>query len=170
MLGNVPSTATGDERTTMVSENIKALREKLQEENPGKVINIQAFFGGNQYFAFTMDVYRDVRLVGTPPTSIGKFGGETDNWMWPRHTGDFSVFRVYADKDNQPAEYSEENIPYKTDDYLKVSLDGYKDGDFTMIMGFPGSTQRFMTSYEIDEMLEVSGPQRVAIVVHVRIF
>ena len=102
-------------------------------------------------------------MVAAPPSSIGKFGGETDNWMWPRHTGDFSIFRIYAGKDNRPAEYSEENVPYKAEEFLKVSLDGYKADDFTMIMGFPGSTERYMTSYEIDEMFQVSGPQRIDI-------
>ena len=163
VLGNIPSIAKGEERSEMEDKNIEALYEKLRAENPGMTINIQPFFGGNQYFAFVMEVYRDIRLVGTPPTSIGKFGGETDNWMWPRHTGDFSIFRIYAGKDNRPAEYSEENVPYKAEEFLKVSLDGYKADDFTMIMGFPGSTERYMTSYEIDEMFQVSGPQRIDI-------
>ena len=87
-----------------------------------------------------------MRLVGAPPSSIGKFGGDTDNWMWPRHTGDFSMFRIYAGKDNRPAEYSTKNVPYRADEYLRISLDGYDEGDFAMIMGFPGSTQRYMTS------------------------
>lgn len=163
VLGNVPSIANGKERTEMENKNIETLRAKLEAENPGKEINIQSFFGGNQYFAFVMDVYTDIRLVGTPPTSIGKFGGDTDNWMWPRHTGDFSIFRIYAGKDNQPAAYSAENVPYKADEFLKISLDGYKENDFSMIMGFPGSTERYMTSFEIDEMVNVSGPQRIAI-------
>ena len=163
VLGNIPSIAKGEERSEMEDKNIEALYEKLRAENPGMTINIQPFFGGNQYFAFVMEVYRDIRLVGTPPTSIGKFGGETDNWMWPRHSGDFSIFRIYAGKDNRPAEYSEENVPYKAEEFLKVSLDGYKADDFTMIMGFPGSTERYMTSYEIDEMFQVSGPQRIDI-------
>ena len=163
VLGNIPSIAKGEERSEMEDKNIEALYEKLRAENPGMTINIQPFFGGNQYFAFVMEVYRDIRLVGTPPTSIGKFGGETDNWMWPRHTGDFCVFRVYADKENKPADYSPDNVPYKTDGYLKISLDGYRENDFTMIMGFPGSTDRYATSYEIDEMTRVSGPQRIAI-------
>ena len=104
-----------------------------------------------------------MRLVGTPPSSIGKFGGDTDNWMWPRHTGDFSIFRVYAGKDNRPAAYSEENVPYKAEKWLDISLKGIEEGDFGMIMGFPGSTQRYMTSYEIDYMLEVDNPQRIYI-------
>ena len=163
IIGNVPSIAGEQERNKIIGENTRALTEKLQAENEGKTIQILPFFGGNQYFAFVFDIFRDVRLVGTPPSSIGKFGGDTDNWMWPRHTGDFSIFRVYASPDNRPAAYSPENVPYRAEKYLKVSLDGYKEGDFAMIMGFPGSTQRYMTSYEIDKMLEVDNPQRIFI-------
>ena len=163
VLGSVPDIAGGAEREELVKNNVKALKARLSEEHPGMEIVVKPFFGGNQYFAFVIEVYRDVRLVGTPPTSIGKFGGDTDNWMWPRHTGDFSVFRVYAGKDNRPADYSPENVPYRADHFLKVSLDGYDEGDFAMIMGFPGSTERYMTSYEIDRMLDVENPQRISI-------
>ena len=163
ILGNVPSTAGQQEYERITSENIAGLTASLQEANPGMVVEVKPFFEGNQYFAFVIEVYTDVRLVGTPPTSIGKFGGDTDNWMWPRHTGDFSVFRVYAGQNNRPADYSPENRPYKAEKFLKISLDGYKEGDFAMIMGFPGSTQRYMTSYEIDDMLNVSNPNRIFI-------
>ncbi|MDE7122929.1 MAG: S46 family peptidase [Alistipes sp.] len=163
ILGNVPSTAGQEEYTRIVNQNVKALTERLQAENPGMTISVRPFFEGNQYFSFVMEVFRDVRLVGTPPQSIGKFGGDTDNWMWPRHTGDFSIFRVYAGPDNKPADYSPENRPYKADKYLKVSLAGVKENDFAMIMGFPGSTQRYATSYEIDQMLEIANPQRIFI-------
>ena len=164
ILGTVPATAMGEERQKMVAENQKALREAKQSELPaGQVYSITSFFGGNQYFAFVYEVYTDVRLVGTPPSSIGKFGGDTDNWMWPRHTGDFSIFRVYADKDNKPAAYSKDNVPYKAERHLEISLNGYTEGDYAMVMGFPGSTTRYMTSYEIDQMLEVSNPQRIFI-------
>ena len=163
IIGNVPSIAGEQERNKIIGENTRALTEKLQAENEGKTIQILPFFGGNQYFAFVFDIFRDVRLVGTPPSSIGKFGGDTDNWMWPRHTGDFSVFRVYADKDNNPAEYSKDNRPYEALRHLEISLDGCEEGDFAMVMGFPGSTQRYMTSYEIDQMLNVSNPQRIFI-------
>ncbi|MDE7068911.1 MAG: S46 family peptidase [Alistipes sp.] len=163
VLGSVPSIAGGSERVEIVERNIEALRERLAAEYPGKTIAVKSFFGGNQYFAFVQDIFRDIRLVGTPPSSIGKFGGETDNWMWPRHTGDFSIFRIYADKENNPAAYSPENVPYRAENHLKISLDGIEENDFAMIMGFPGSTQRYMTSYEIDELLNVTGPQRVAI-------
>ncbi len=163
LLGNVPNIASEEERAKIIAENAKALTEKMEAEHPGMQILIEDFFGGNQYFAFVIEAFNDVRLVGAPPSSIGKFGGETDNWMWPRHTGDFSIFRVYAGKDNKPAAYSPDNVPYKPAKHLKVSLDGYKENDFTMIMGFPGSTQRYMTSYEIDQMLDVTNPQRIFI-------
>ncbi|MCH5334311.1 MAG: S46 family peptidase [Alistipes sp.] len=161
VIGNIPSIAGQEEYERISGENIKHITKQLEEANPGKSVQVRSFFGGNQFFAFVMDVFRDVRLVGTPPTSIGKFGGETDNWMWPRHTGDFSIFRIYADKDNQPAEYSPENVPYKAETYLNVSLKGYDEGDFAMIMGFPGSTQRYATSYEIEENMKIGMPQRI---------
>ncbi|WP_418982392.1 S46 family peptidase [Alistipes sp.] len=163
LIGNIPSTAGQQEYERMVRENGAALSEKLRGEHPGLEVQIKSFFGGNLYFAFLIEVFTDVRLVAAPPTSIGKFGGETDNWMWPRHTGDFSIFRVYAGPDNKPADYAPENRPYKAEKYLKISLDGYGEGDFGMIMGFPGTTQRYMTSYEIDRLLEVENPQRISI-------
>ena len=152
------------QRSEKVNKNAKNLRSKLEKKNEGKTITIKDFFGGNQYFAFVTEVYEDVRLVGTPPYAIGKFGGETDNWMWPRHTGDFSVFRVYAAPDGKtPAKYAPENVPYKADKYLTISTEGYKEGDYAMIMGFPGTTTRYMTSYEIDKMLTVDNPNRIYI-------
>ena len=164
VLGNVPSTAGEQERQQIIRENIKGMTEAKQKDlQKSQTYNIVEFFGGNQYFAFVYEVYNDVRLVGTPPSSIGKFGGDTDNWMWPRHTGDFSIFRVYADKDNKPAAYSKDNVPYKAPRHLEISLNGYKKGDFAMVMGFPGSTTRYMTSHEIDQMLEVDNPQRIFI-------
>ena len=163
VLGAVPSTAMGEERAELVKKQVAEVRKRFGKEYPGMEISVKPFFGGNQYFAFAMEVYKDIRLVGTPPNSIGKFGGDTDNWMWPRHTGDFSMFRIYAGKDNRPAEYSTKNVPYRADEYLRISLDGYDEGDFAMIMGFPGSTQRYMTSYEIDRMLTITNPQRIFI-------
>ena len=163
VLGAVPDIAGGEERSRLVAEHAEAVKNRFEAENPGMEISVKPFFGGNQFFAFVIEVFSDVRLVGTPPTSIGKFGGDTDNWMWPRHTGDFSIFRVYAGPDNKPADYAPENRPYKAEKFLKVSLNGYDEADFAMIMGFPGSTQRYMTSYEIDRMLEVENPQRIFI-------
>ncbi len=163
IMGNIPSTASQEEYARIADENKGAVIARLEAEYPNYEIIIPSFFGGNQFFAFAYEVYTDVRLVGTPPSSIGKFGGDTDNWMWPRHTGDFSVFRVYAGKDNRPAAYSEDNVPYKAEKWLDVSLKGIEEGDFGMIMGFPGSTERYMTSYEIDYMLETDNPQRIFI-------
>ena len=163
VLGNIPSIAKGEERSEMEDKNIEALYEKLRAENPGMTINIQPFFGGNQYFAFVMEVYRDIRLVGTPPTSIGKFGGETDNWMWPRHTCDFSIFRIYADKDGNPAEYSKDNVPLKSKKYLTISLKGLQEGDYAMIMGFPGSTSRYLTESEVRLRMEATNVPRIEV-------
>lgn len=130
-----------------------------------KGIEVQAlpFYAGNKFYLFYKKVYTDVRMVAAPPSSVGKFGGETDNWMWPRHTGDFSIFRVYAGADNRPAEYAPENRPYRAEKFLKISLDGVDEGDFAMVMGFPGSTERYMTSYEIDNLLGTENPQRIFI-------
>ena len=163
IMGNIPSTASQEEYSRIADENMQAVLARLEAEYPAYEIIIPSFFGGNQFFAFAYEVYTDIRLVGTPPSSIGKFGGDTDNWMWPRHTGDFSVFRVYAGKDNRPAAYSEDNVPYKAEKWLDVSLKGIEEGDFGMIMGFPGSTERYMTSYEIDYMLQTDNPQRIFI-------
>ena len=163
IMGNIPSTASQEEYSRIADENMQAVLARLEAEYPAYEIIIPSFFGGNQFFAFAYEVYTDIRLVGTPPSSIGKFGGDTDNWMWPRHTGDFSVFRVYAGKDNRPAAYSEDNVPYKAEKWLDVSLNGIEEGDFGMIMGFPGSTERYMTSYEIDYMLQTDNPQRIFI-------
>ena len=112
----------------------------------GYTANVQSLYYGNQQFLYVYEVFNDVRLVAAPPSSIGKFGGDTDNWIWPRHTGDFSVFRVYANKDNRPADYSAENQPYRPARHFKISTKGVKEGDFTMIYGFPGNTQEYITS------------------------
>ena len=127
--------------------------EKFLQDNPGTEVEIKAFYGGNKYYMFTKKVYSDVRLVGAPPSSIGKFGADTDNWMWPRHTGDFSVFRIYANKQNGPADYSPENVPYHPEYVAPISLDGYKEGSFCMTLGYPGSTERYLSSYGIEEMM-----------------
>lgn len=164
VLKGVKEGMTYDDRAAKIKKNTDALRKKMEKKHEGKSISIKEFFGGNQYFMFVMDIYKDVRLVGTPPYAVGKFGGETDNWMWPRHTGDFSVFRVYAAPDGKtPAEYAPENVPYKADKYLTISTEGYKEGDYAMIMGFPGTTTRYMTSYEIDKLLTVDNPNRIYI-------
>lgn len=167
VLGNIPSTMQGEEYQKMVDKNLasikKELTKKYAKDNEGVEIRIAPFYGGNEYFAFVMDVYSDIRMVAAPPSSLGKFGGDTDNWMWPRHTADFSVFRVYADENNRPAAYSTKNRPYEASSPLKVSLDGYDEGDYAMVMGFPGSTRRYMTSFEVDRMLDIENPQRIFI-------
>ncbi|MCD8073098.1 MAG: S46 family peptidase [Alistipes sp.] len=165
ILEGIDSQAPQGEREAAVEARIKEVTGQYgeREEFSGMNFRIASFYGGNQYVLFAMEIYRDIRLVGTPPNSIGKFGGDTDNWMWPRHTGDFSVFRVYADADGKPADYSPENVPYQSPVHLNVSIKGFQEGDFAMIMGFPGSTQRYMTSFEIDEMLNLSNPNRILI-------
>jgi hypothetical protein len=121
-------------------------------------VEVKSFFYGNEFYMMVYETYSDIRLVGNPPESVGKFGGDTDNWMWPRHTGDFSMLRVYADKDNKPAAYSKDNKPYKPKHFLPVNIDGVEEGDFTMIMGFPGRTSRYLTSYGIEQAVSVRNP------------
>ena len=130
-----------------------------------KGIEVQAlpFYAGNKYYLFYKKVYTDVRMVAAPPSSIGKFGGETDNWMWPRHTGDFSMFRIYADANGDPAEYSASNVPLKTPKYLPISIKGLEEGDYAMIMGFPGSTSRYLTVSEVKERMEAQNQPRITI-------
>jgi hypothetical protein len=122
---------------------------------------VENFYGGNKYYLLVYEKFTDVRMVGAPPSSIGKFGGDTDNWMWPRHTGDFSLFRIYADKDNNPAEYSEDNIPYVPKHHLPISIKGIEKNDFAMILGYPGGTDRYMTSMELEELTKISNPNRI---------
>jgi hypothetical protein len=148
------------ERQGKIDANIKKIKE---EEGDEFEIQIKSFYHGNEYYMFKYNIFKDVRLVGTPPESIGKYGGDTDNWMWPRHTGDFSMFRVYADKNNKPAEYSKDNVPYKPKHHLPVSLSGVKENDFAMILGYPGSTDRYLTSYGVEEAVNVEQPLRVKI-------
>ena len=137
--------------------------EKFLQDNPGTEVEIKAFYGGNQYYMFTKKIYSDIRLVGAPPSSIGKFGADTDNWMWPRHTGDFSVFRVYADENGNPAEYSETNIPLRPKRWFKISLKGVDDDDFVMMMGFPGRTNKYYTSWEVAERRDIDNAVRISI-------
>ena len=133
---------------------IKEAVAKAEKQNPGCTVRATSFYDNNVVYIIVYKVYRDVRFVGAPPSSIGKFGADTDNWMWPRHTGDFSMFRVYADKDNNPADYSPDNVPYKPKNHLKISMSGVQEGDFTMIMGYPGRTTRFQTSPELKFQIE----------------
>ena len=146
-------TMSWTERNQAIAAKAKELETAASEDGKYNPI-IKGFFEGNEYYMFVYKVYTDVRLVGTPPSSIGKFGGDTDNWMWPRHTGDFSIFRVYADANGEPAAYSAENKPLNPKHHLPVSLDGVQQDDFTMIWGFPGTTERYMTSFGIDYNVE----------------
>lgn len=127
---------------------------------PATKLELKAFYGGNKYYLFVKTVYSDIRMVGAPPSSIGKFGADTDNWMWPRHTGDFSLFRIYADKNGQPTPYSEENVPLKVKKHLTISLAGVQEGDFTFVMGFPGRNWRYMISDEVKERMETTNFMR----------
>ena len=149
------------QRDSVVRVNSGELVRAAMEEGKGLRASVEALYYGNQYFLFVFKIYRDVRLVGAPPSSIGKFGGDTDNWMWPRHTGDFSIFRVYADKDNEPAEYSEDNVPYHPKRSFKISRKGVKEGDFTFVYGCPGSTKEYVMSEEVKYTAEVSDPQKI---------
>lgn len=155
------STMSEEERAALVKENTRKVLKKAGAGLKGQRASVEALFQGNQYFLFVYRVYTDVRLVGCPPSSIGKFGGDTDNWMWPRHTGDFSIFRVYADKNNQPADYSEENIPFTPRRFFPISTAGVKEGDFTFIYGFPGSTQEYIHSSAVRYIAEISDPAKI---------
>ena len=150
-----------DERVAIVKQNSKALIDEVTKEGKGLRATVEALYYGNQYFLFLYRQYDDVRLVGAPPSSIGKFGGDTDNWMWPRHTGDFSMFRVYADKDNNPAPYSKDNIPYKPKKYFRISTAGVQEGDFTFIYGFPGRTQEYIHSEAVRYIEELGDPHKI---------
>lgn len=153
--------ATGEEYT----KKFEAIRKQIEEEaaEKGKYIaNVKDYFNGNQFFLLIYKRYTDVRLVGTPPKSLGKFGGDTDNWMWPRHTSDFSMFRIYADENNQPRAYNINNIPYKPKKFLPVSIRGEKEGDYAMIFGYPGRTNRYEVSYGVDLAVNVTNPAIVA--------
>lgn len=151
------------DRTKKITEVYKTITDKLSDKENGIEARIFSMFRGNQYIMYVFKRYRDIRLVGTPPESVGKFGGDTDNWEWPRHTGDFSIFRVYADKNGKPADYSADNVPLKPKHFLPVSIKGFKDGDYTMLFGYPGSTNRYETSYGIKLKNEIENPSLVAL-------
>ena len=152
---------TEEQRVELVKKNSQALIEEATKEGNGLRATVEALYYGNQYFLFLYREYADVRLVGAPPSSIGKFGGDTDNWMWPRHTGDFSMFRIYADKDNNPAPYSKDNVPYKPKKYFHISTKGVQEGDFTFIYGFPGSTKEYIHSEGVRYIEEIGDPHKI---------
>lgn len=162
VLEGVKQGMTELERQSIIDKNINGLRAGVKKEAFQDYF-VRSFFEGNQYFLFVTETYKDVRLVGAPPSSIGNFGKDTDNWMWPRHTGDFSMFRIYAGKDNKPAEFSENNIPYTPKKSLAISLDGMKEGDFTMVFGFPGRTTQYLHSAAVEQIVKVNDPAKIAI-------
>ncbi len=151
------------DRVKKIQEVYKGITDKVVDKENGLSGRIYSMFKDNQYIMYVFKTFKDVRLVGTPPESIGKFGGDTDNWEWPRHTGDFSIFRVYASKDGKPTEYNKENVPLKPKHFLPVSIKGIKDGDYAMIYGYPGGTNRYETSYGIKLKNEVENPALVAL-------
>ena len=152
---------TEAQREELVKKNSEKLIKEAVSEGNGLRATVEALYYGNQYFLFLYREFSDVRLVGAPPSSIGKFGGDTDNWMWPRHTGDFSIFRIYADKDNNPAAYSEDNVPYRPKKYFNISVSGVKEGDFTFIYGFPGRTQEYIHSEGVRYIEETGDPHKI---------
>ena len=162
VLNGVTDDMSVSERQSQIDKNISKISADIARENYQDVY-IRPFFNGNQFFAFKTTTYRDVRLVGAPPESIGKFGADTDNWVWPRHTGDFALFRIYAGPDNLPADYSPENKPYQPKHYLPISLDGVEQGDFTMVFGFPGRTQEYLPSPAIEQIVNDLNPAKISI-------
>ncbi|WP_456376346.1 S46 family peptidase [Lutibacter sp.] len=146
----------------LINQNIQKVSKAAQKETWQKA-NVKSFYKGNQYLLFVTEEFTDVRLVGAPPTSIGKFGSDTDNWMWPRHTGDFSMFRIYADATNKPAAYSKDNVPYKPAHYLPISLDGVEENDFTLVFGFPGRTNEYLPAVGIDQIVNVLNPAKIEV-------
>jgi len=154
VLGSVPANATELEREEIIDSICSLIQNEVLENDSTLSPIVSPYFAGNEYYLSVYKDYRDVRLVFAPPSSVGKFGGDTDNWVWPRHTGDFSVFRIYADKNNKPATYSEDNVPYRPARYAPISLKGYQEGSFSMTIGFPGETSRYLSSFGIQERME----------------
>lgn len=159
-LAGVTSTMNSSDREKAIQENIKKIQADTVKGSAYSA-KVAPFFGGNQYFLFVYEAYQDVRLVGAPPSAIGKFGGETDNWIWPRHTGDFSLFRIYAGPDNRPAPYSPSNVPYKPKKFFPISLRGVEKGDFTMVFGYPGRTTEYIPSFVIENQVNYSIPASI---------
>ena len=156
---NLPSES---DKQKKIQQNIAALSKSFPKEAWQEAM-IRAFYDGNQYVLFVTETFKDVRLVGAPPSSIGKFGSDTDNWVWPRHTGDFSLFRIYADQNNRPAEYSKDNVPYKPKHFFPVSAKGIQENDFTMVMGYPGRTQEYLPSFAVAQIVNDLNPAKIEI-------
>jgi len=162
VFNGITNSLSEKEKQDKISQNIKKINNSVTKET-WQEAKVKSFYKGNQYFLFITETFKDIRLVGAPPSSIGKFGADTDNWMWPRHSGDFSLFRIYAGKDNKPATYSEKNKPYKPKHYLPVSLDGVTEGDFTLIYGFPGRTNEYLPAVALDQIVHTLNPTKIEI-------
>lgn len=162
VLGVVTAGMSEDERNAAIQGKVAELTGK--HSDGGKYdVEVKSFFYGNEYYLFVYETFRDIRLVGNPPESVGKYGGDTDNWMWPRHTGDFSMLRIYADKDNKPADYAQNNKPYAPKHFLPMNINGVEKGDYAMIMGYPGSTDRFLSSWGVKQGVELTNPATIEI-------
>ncbi len=162
VLEGVSAIADERDRQKRIQDNIGNLSRSLPKES-WQENSIRTFFDGNQYLRFITETYKDIRLVGAPPTAIGKFGSDTDNWVWPRHTGDFSLFRIYADKNNRPAEYSKDNVPYTPKHFLPISIKGLQENDFTMVMGYPGRTTEYLPAVAIEQIMNDIDPTRISV-------
>ena len=162
ILDMVSDTMTEKEKQSTITKTSNSIMKTWPKET-WQELKVKSFFKGNQYFLFVTERFEDIRLVGTPPTSIGKFGSDTDNWVFPRHTGDFSIFRIYADANNHPAKYSKDNQPYKPKHFLPISLDGIEEGDFTMVFGFPGRTNEYLPAVAIEHITKNYNPTNIAI-------
>jgi hypothetical protein len=160
VLEGVSQISSENEKQKKIADNISRLQTSFPKES-WQENKIKTFYEGNQYILFVTETFKDIRLVGAPPSSIGKFGSDTDNWVWPRHTGDFSLFRIYANKDNKPAEYSKENVPYTPKHFLPISLDGVAENDFTMVFGFPGRTQEYLPSFAVEQIVNTLNPAKI---------
>ena len=162
VMEGVTSLSSEQDKQKKIQQNISALTQSLPKES-WQENSIKTFFDGNQYLLFVTETYRDIRLVGAPPSCIGKFGSDTDNWVWPRHTGDFSLFRIYADKNNRPADYSVDNVPYKPKYFFPISIKGIKENDFTMVMGYPGRTQEYLPSFAVEQIMNTLNPAKIEV-------
>ncbi len=161
-LANITDSMSELEKQSQIDKNVNGLQKTVQKE-AWQSTKVKAFYKGNQYFLFVTERYEDIRLVGAPPVGIGKFGSDTDNWVFPRHTGDFSMFRIYADANNRPAKYSKDNVPYVPKHYLPISLDGVEEGDFTLVFGFPGRTNEYLPAIAIEHLTKEYNPSNIAI-------
>ena len=157
VLESITYETSDEDRAEIIKKHIKSIIEEAKKDTEYEV-SVESFYIGNQYFLMYNEVFKDVRMVGAPPSNIGKFGGDTDNWVWPRHTGDFSIFRIYVGKDGKPAEYNEENVPYKPDYHFTISLKGVEKDDFTFVFGYPARTNEYLPAVAVDQEANVVYP------------